>query len=384
MAETDLTHTFNVSNQNPFIGQTVICTSNVVNGGALYERYHIIYSADNVPFFTSQILGVNPGASAITESQFVATSSGNADICAFLTYDTPLVSFTASAVSGIDSATITFTNTTQNPAGLPLEYRWYFEGRPDGNWGTMSIATTSTSLQTHTYALNTSNPVDTTFVVRLLAIDTASEAGYQAKNVNIVITASNAITVTSPSSGGVWQRGTPHVIAWNYIGSGLGTTVNIVLASYINYTHKSVSTIATGVPIGSGGSGSYTWTLPSTGVTGDYFKIFVQSSSNTAIYDYSDGVFTLTPAPAVPVAEFSATPLTGAAPLTVTFTNLSTGAEPMTYEWSFADPGFVSSRDKNYVGTYTTTGLKTVALVAIDANGVRSAQLVKTGYIRVT
>ena len=57
-----------------------------------------------------------------------------------------------------------------------------------------------------------------------------------------------------------------------------------------------IGTIASSVSIGSGGTGSYTWPIASSGTTGSDFKVSVQSVSQPTIKDSSNNYFTLTPA----------------------------------------------------------------------------------------
>lgn len=79
-----------------------------------------------------------------------------------------------------------------------------------------------------------------------------------------------------------------------------------------------------------------------------------------------------------PVADFAGSPANGAAPLTVAFTNTSTGAS--SYGWNFGD-GQTSSA-ANPVNTYTNAGSYTVTLTA---NGTESTNtLTRTNYIGVT
>ena len=79
-----------------------------------------------------------------------------------------------------------------------------------------------------------------------------------------------------------------------------------------------------------------------------------------------------------PVAEFEAGPTNGIAPLTVTFTNLSTGAT--NYAWAFGD-GNVSAL-ANPTNIYTNAGTYSVTLTAVGAGGTN--QLTHTNYIVVT
>ncbi len=68
-----------------------------------------------------------------------------------------------------------------------------------------------------------------------------------------------------------------------------------------------------------------------------------------------------------PEANFIVSPLSGAAPLTVNFTNTSTGYDsPLTYEWDFDNNGTLDSVEINPVVNYTNPGTYTVSLTATD------------------
>jgi hypothetical protein len=103
---------------------------------------------------------------------------------------------------------------------------------------------------------------------------------------------SPTITVTSPNGGETWQRGTTHTVTWSYTGSP-GSTVNLVLVK----AGTDVGTIVSGVSIGSGGTGSFTWPISSSGTTGSDFQIRVQSTSQTTVRDVSSNYFALTSGP---------------------------------------------------------------------------------------
>jgi len=77
-------------------------------------------------------------------------------------------------------------------------------------------------------------------------------------------------------------------------------------------------------------------------------------------------------------ADFTATPLNGAAPLTVTFTDNSTGSIT-SWLWDFGDS--TTSTEQNPVHTYDTDGTYTVSLTVSD--GVTSDTMTKTDYISV-
>jgi len=68
----------------------------------------------------------------------------------------------------------------------------------------------------------------------------------------------------------------------------------------------------------------------------------------------------------MPLADFMATPTAGAAPLTVTFSDQSTG-DITTYLWDFGDQS--SSTDPNPIHTYTTKGVYSVTLTISGPEG---------------
>ncbi|WP_155396543.1 PKD domain-containing protein [Methanosarcina barkeri] len=85
--------------------------------------------------------------------------------------------------------------------------------------------------------------------------------------------------------------------------------------------------------------------------------------------------------PGAPVADFAATPTSGDAPLTVNFTDASTG-NISSYAWDFDNDGTVDSTEQNPVYTYSTIGNYTVNLTVANVDGNDSE--VKTDYIVVS
>jgi len=79
-----------------------------------------------------------------------------------------------------------------------------------------------------------------------------------------------------------------------------------------------------------------------------------------------------------PVASFSSDVATGYAPLSVAFTDTSTGT-PTSWIWSFGDGA--SSTDKNPVHTYSKAGKYTVSLTVRNAAG--SNAVTKSSYINI-
>ena len=83
-------------------------------------------------------------------------------------------------------------------------------------------------------------------------------------------------------------------------------------------------------------------------------------------------------APPAPSADFAGSPLTGNAPLPVTFTDLSTGS-PTSWSWDFGDG--TSSTSQSPTHTYATAGRYTVSLTATNAGG--NTTRTRTDYVVV-
>jgi len=118
------------------------------------------------------------------------------------------------------------------------------------------------------------------------------------------------------------------------------------------------------------------WTARSTapGLTGQG-NIVIWTYSSTRGYVDSVSVIAADP----PVADFTGTPLSGTAPLTVQFTDQSTNA-PTSWSWSFGDGGTSTAQNPSH--QYTSAGTYSVSLTAANAAG--SDGETKTGYVVVT
>ena len=106
-----------------------------------------------------------------------------------------------------------------------------------------------------------------------------------------------AIRVSAPNGGEAWQAGTTQTIRWTYEGSpGAYVRIDLLKGGLLH------STLASSAPIGSNGSGSFSWTIPSTQAPGSDYQVQVTSLTNGSLTDRSDGDFSITaqPAPATP------------------------------------------------------------------------------------
>jgi len=86
-----------------------------------------------------------------------------------------------------------------------------------------------------------------------------------------------------------------------------------------------------------------------------------------------------TPSFPLPAADFSVTPTSGVAPLSVNFSDLSSGSVT-SWTWNFGDGN--SSTVQNPAHTYTAPGNYTVSLVVEGLHGYDSE--IKVGHVSVT
>ncbi len=173
--------------------------------------------------------------------------------------------------------------------------------------------------------------------------------------------ATGSTTFDASSFGSGWTDATVRLVAHSStdatysLNAGSPTKTNLLSSSYIKWNSFDVKSLLTS------GSNTFGYTA-----VGSSFKI--TTAALTARY-------------AAPTAAFSATPLSGAAPLTVAFTDASTGAVTG-YAWDFDNNGVVDSTEKNPNYTYTSAGTYTVKLTVTGTGG--SDDEVKTDYITVT
>ena len=80
------------------------------------------------------------------------------------------------------------------------------------------------------------------------------------------------------------------------------------------------------------------------------------------------------------IADFEATPLTGPAPLTVQFTDLSIG-NPTSWDWDFDNDGIIDSNEQNPQWIYEEAGTYSVSLTISD--GIKQSTEIKIDYIVV-
>ncbi|AKB34216.1 cell surface protein [Methanosarcina siciliae HI350] len=218
---------------------------------------------------------------------------------------------------------------------------------------------------------------------------------------------SSAYTGSDAEGNGIGN--TPYTIP-----DGLGTDHAPLMAGYENYLHPNEpqnTPVAnfSAVPFSGNAPLAVQFTDLSTGSPTAWAWDFdndgnVDSTEQNPSYTYNDaGSYTVNltvtnadgsdsevkdayivvsgPLPEAPVANFTATPTAGNAPLTVNFTDASTGTVS-SYAWDFENDGTVDSTEQNPVHTYVAEGNYTVSLTVTSAGGSNSE--VKPDYITVS
>jgi VCBS repeat-containing protein len=111
--------------------------------------------------------------------------------------------------------------------------------------------------------------------------------------VTITITGppSPPLTVASPNGGEKWAAGTTQTIRWSFAKATGYVKIELLKGGVHNRT------ITSKVSIGTGGSGSYSWAIPSTQVSGGDYKVRITSTSSAGVTDSSDNNFAITSPP---------------------------------------------------------------------------------------
>jgi PKD repeat protein len=254
-------------------------------------------------------------------------------------YPAPVANFTATPTSGTVPLNVQFTDQS---TGTVTGWAWDFNN--DG--------TTDSTIKNPSYTYSTAG----TYTIKLTVSNSGGSNSITRTN---YITVNNIAPVANftatPTSGTVPLRvqftdqstGNPTSYAWDFNNDGT-----------VDSTAKN--------PL-------YTYSTPGTYTV----KLNVSNSVGSNSLTRTNYI-TVNNAP--PVANFTATPTSGIAPLTVQFTDKSTGSG-LTYQWDFNNDGTVDSTGQNPSYTYNTAGTYTVKLTVTSA-GVTDDEI-KTNFITV-
>jgi len=248
--------------------------------------------------------------------------------------DLPVAAFSASPTSGKTPLNVKFTDTS---TGSPTSWFW--------NFGDDS----KSFLQNPTHKYSKAG----TYTVSL-TVKNAAGRNSVTKTKYITVTAKPVAAFSASPTSGKYplkvkftdkSTGTPTKWKWDF---GDGTK-----SFHQNPTHKYSK------------AGKYTVTLKVTNAVG----------INTAT---KSKYITVTGTSQAPTADFWGWPLSGKAPLKVTFTETSKGS-PTSWKWDFGDGKY--STEKSPTHTYSSAGTYTVKLIATNEAG--SSTKSKWEYIKV-
>ena len=271
-----------------------------------------------------------------TVSLVVTGESGFSTVIDFdriIVAEPPVAEFIGTPQSGSAPLTATFTDQS---SGLATAWSWDFG---DGE---------SSSLQnpTHVYAL------PGTFTV--------------------------ALTATGPTGSSTETKvDFIQVSALPSMADFSGTPLTGTMPLSVDFTDLSVGTItAWSWDFGDGGTSTLRHPQHVYASEGTYTVALIVDGPGGLDSETKADYVTVTPPP--PTPDFSGAPLSGSQPLTVTFTDASTG-DVSSYSWSFGDGGTSSAQDPSY--TYALFGTYTVSLTATGPGGSNTET--KPAYVTV-
>ncbi|AKB37164.1 cell surface protein [Methanosarcina siciliae C2J] len=289
------------------------------------------------------------GSSAIGSDGSLYIGSYNGNLYAFNATDpapvsAPVANFTADITSGYVPLTVQFNDKS---IGSPTSYAWDFDNDGTVDSTEQSPSYTYESAGTYTVNLTVTNDVGSDSEVKTDYI-TVSESSTPEPEPVAEFTA-DVTSGTAPLTVNFTDQSTesPTSWVWDFENDGVVDSTE----QNPSYTYNAAGNYTVNLTVANtAGSDSEVKT--------DYITV---SESST---------------PAEPVAAFTADVTGGTAPLTVNFTDQSTGT-PTSWFWDFGDGANSTEQNPSY--TYASAGNYTVNLTVANANGTDSE--VKMDYI---
>jgi PKD repeat protein len=355
----------------------------------------------------------NAGAYTVSLAVTGPDGSDNLTRTNYIVVTNPVANFTASPTNGVAPLWVFFNNLSSGAAS----YKWDFgdghtstEFNPvniysnDSNVGIYTVSLTAATAGGTNVLTRTNYVVVTNALANFIAGPTSGVAPLYVSFTNLTSGANGATrcywdfgdgrTSTAFNPVNTFSNAGPYAVsltAYSGHGSNVLTRANYIVVTnpFANFTASPTSGVA---PLYvsfhnlSSGAFRYYWdfgdgrTSTDSSPLNTYSNAGAYTVSLTAIAGVASNVFTRTNyiVATNPVANFTASPTSGVAPLFVSFNNLSSGA--FRYYWDFGDGH--TSTDGFPFNTYSNAGTYTVGLTAIA--GVASNVLTHTNYIVVT
>ena len=190
-------------------------------------------------------------------------------------------------------------------AGTAQTIRWTYEGNTGGfakielvaAGAVVATLTPSTAIGkggngSFTYTMPASQTPGSKY--RILVSSTSKAGCNDASNSNFKITASAdpGLIIVTPNGGEKWLPGETQTIQWRYVGNP-GKNVKLLLQK----GSKIVHTLSKSFPIGSWGTGSFSWAVPLEQAPGLDYRIKIVSTTLTTFSDRSNRNFSIGPSP---------------------------------------------------------------------------------------
>ena len=350
---------------NPAVAPTAAFTANKQSGtvpliitftdqstGTAPMTYTWDFTNDGVNDSTTQNPSYTYPAAGTYTVRLTATNAVGSDAEIKTSYITvnpvvaPTAAFTANKQSGTAPLTVTFTD--QSTGTAPLTYAWDYTNDGVNESTTRNPSFTYSNAGTYTVRLTTTNAGGSdaeikTGYISVSPAPVAPTAAFTSDKQSGI--AQLTVLFTDQSTGTA-----PLTYAWDFTNDG----VNDNTTQNPSHTYSS--------------AGTYTVRLTATNAGGSDAEI-------------KTGYIIVTAVPVAPTAAFTSNTQSGTVPLTVTFTDQSTGTAPLTYAWDFTNDGVNDSTTRNPIFTYPNAGTYTVRLTATNAVG--SDAEIKTSYITV-
>jgi len=184
-------------------------------------------------------------------------------------------------------------------AGSMQTIRWSYAGNPGSlvkiellKGGAINRMLTFTSIGSggnglYNWSIPSNQVAGSDYQIKVTSTSNAAYTDTSDSNFTIMGPPPPTISVTFPNGGETFTAGSMQTIRWTYAGNP-GSFVKIELLK-----GGALNRMLTFTSIGSGGNGSYNWSIPSTQVAGSDYQIRVTSATNAAYTDSSDSNFTI-------------------------------------------------------------------------------------------
>ncbi|MCX8036948.1 MAG: GPI anchored serine-threonine rich family protein [Candidatus Sumerlaeia bacterium] len=131
----------------------------------------------------------------------------------------------------------------------------------------------------YAWTIPTTIPLASNYKIRITGV---GGQGISDSSEDFRIVAQESLNLTSPNGGEFWLRGTTHEIKWV---STLTQPAQVKIELYKGGSFHSVITAATD------NDGSHTWSIPATQPLGSDYRVRIQLTSPTTVYDFTNTTF---------------------------------------------------------------------------------------------